>query len=52
MGNVLWQDELRATRESSLNVPIGTTRRFTSVSIDLAAVKRLKCANTGARYWD
>jgi WS/DGAT/MGAT family acyltransferase len=47
MGNVLWQDELRATRESSLNVPIGTTRRFTSVSIDLAAVKQIKQALGG-----
>jgi diacylglycerol O-acyltransferase len=47
MGNVLWQDELRTTRESSLNVPIGTTRRFTSVSIDLAAVKQIKQALGG-----
>jgi len=47
VGNVLWQDELRAKRESSLNVPIGTTRRFTSVSIDLAAVKQIKQALGG-----
>jgi WS/DGAT/MGAT family acyltransferase len=45
MGNVLWQ--VRATRESSLNVPIGTTRRFTSVSIDLAAVTQIRQALGG-----
>jgi len=47
VGNVLWHDELRATRKSSLNVPIGTTRRFTSVSIELAAVKQIKQALGG-----
>lgn len=45
MGNVLWQ--VRATRKSSLNVPIGSTRRFTSVSIELAPVKQIKQALGG-----
>lgn len=47
MGSVIWQDEVHATRRSSLNVPIGTTRRFASVSVDLAAAKTIKRALGG-----
>ena len=42
MSEVLWQDEVIASRQSSLNVPIGTSRRFTSVPFALAEVKEIK----------
>jgi diacylglycerol O-acyltransferase / wax synthase len=42
MGEVLWQDEIMAARSSTLNVPIGTTRRFTSVAFELDKVKEIK----------
>ena len=42
MSEVLWEDEVTGARQSTLNVPIGTTRRFTSVAFDLAEVKEIK----------
>ena len=42
MSEVLWQDEVIPSRQSSLNVPIGTSRRFTSVPFALAEVKEIK----------
>ena len=42
MGQMVWRDEVNAARPSSLNVPIGTTRRFTSVSLPLDDVKTVK----------
>jgi diacylglycerol O-acyltransferase / wax synthase len=42
MSEMVWNDEINAARPSSLNVPIGTTRRFTSVPFDLAEVKEIK----------
>ena len=39
MGEVLWQDEVQASRSSTLNTPIGTTRRFASVPLELSQVK-------------
>jgi diacylglycerol O-acyltransferase / wax synthase len=42
MGEMVWQDEVMAARHSSLNVPIGTTRRFASVVFDLAEIKEIK----------
>ncbi len=47
MGEVLWQDEILAARGSSLNVPIGSTRRFASVPLELAEVKAIKRALGG-----
>jgi diacylglycerol O-acyltransferase len=47
MGEVLWHDELNAARDSTLNVPIGATRRFTSVRFELADIKALKRALGG-----
>jgi diacylglycerol O-acyltransferase / wax synthase len=47
LGEVVWQDEIRAARHSSLNVPIGTTRRYRSVTLDLADAKRIKQALGG-----
>jgi diacylglycerol O-acyltransferase / wax synthase len=42
MSEVLWQDEIMAARDSTLNVPISTTRRFVSVAFELAEVKEVK----------
>jgi len=42
MGEVLWKDEILAARPSSLNVPIGTTRRFGAVALPLDEVKQVK----------
>lgn len=42
MGEMVWQDEILAARDSSLNVPIGATRRFVSVPFDLDEVKAVK----------
>jgi diacylglycerol O-acyltransferase / wax synthase len=42
MGELLWKDEVMGARSSSLNVPIGTTRRFSSVVFDLDEVKAVK----------
>jgi diacylglycerol O-acyltransferase len=42
MSEMVWNDEINAARPSSLNVPIGTMRRFDSVSFDLADVKEIK----------
>jgi Wax ester synthase-like Acyl-CoA acyltransferase domain len=47
MSEVLWQDEVIASRQTSLNVPIGTSRRFTSVPFVLAEVKDIKRALGG-----
>ncbi|HSP37088.1 MAG TPA: wax ester/triacylglycerol synthase family O-acyltransferase [Frankiaceae bacterium] len=47
MSEVVWRDEVRAARHSTLNVPIGATRRFTSVTFDLAEAKRIKQALGG-----
>jgi diacylglycerol O-acyltransferase / wax synthase len=42
MGEVLWKDEVLGARRSSMNVPIGSTRRFVSVPFDLSEVKQVK----------
>ena len=42
MSEMVWQDEIMAARHSSLNVPIGTTRRFASVVFELAQIKEVK----------
>jgi diacylglycerol O-acyltransferase / wax synthase len=47
MSEVLWQDEVLAARATTLNRPIGTTRRFASVAFDLAEVKVVKRALGG-----
>ena len=47
MSEVLWRDEIMAARHSTLNVPIGTTRRFASVALKLAEVKEVKRALGG-----
>lgn len=47
MGEVIWQDEVLAARHSTLNVPIGTSRRFASVSLELVGVKQIKRALGG-----
>jgi len=47
MGEVIWQDEIVPARHSSLNVPIGTTRRFASVPVELTGAKKIKRALGG-----
>jgi diacylglycerol O-acyltransferase len=47
MSEMIWQDEIMAARPSTLNVPIGTARRFASVGFELAQVKEVKCALGG-----
>jgi diacylglycerol O-acyltransferase len=47
MGEMIWQDEILAARPSTLNVPIGTARRFASVALDLVQVKEVKAALGG-----
>jgi diacylglycerol O-acyltransferase / wax synthase len=47
MGEMVWRDEVNAARPSTLNVPIGTTRRFSSVRFDLDEVKAVKRALGG-----
>jgi diacylglycerol O-acyltransferase / wax synthase len=47
MGEVLFEDEILAARPSTLNVPIGTTRRFASVPLELELVKQVKRALGG-----
>ena len=42
MGEVLWEDEIQGARSSTLNVPIGATRRFASVPLKLDEVKEIK----------
>ena len=42
MGEVLWKDEVRGARPSTMNVPIGSTRRFVSVPFELSEVKQVK----------
>ncbi len=42
MGEILWKDEVHGSRDSSLNVRIGTTRRFATVVLDLDEVKAVK----------
>ena len=42
MGEFLWEDEIQSARGSSINVPIGATRRFQSVRIALEGVKEIK----------
>jgi diacylglycerol O-acyltransferase / wax synthase len=44
---VLWHDEVHPAPETSLNVPIGATRRFRSVTFDLEEVKAVKRALGG-----
>ena len=39
---VLWKDEVNAAPASSINVPIGQTRRFAAVTFDLDEVKAVK----------
>jgi diacylglycerol O-acyltransferase len=47
MGEMIWQDEVMAARSSTLNVPIGTARRFASVVFELDQVKEVKRALGG-----
>jgi diacylglycerol O-acyltransferase len=47
MSELVWKDEILAARPSTLNVPIGTTRRFGSVPLDVAGVKQIKQALGG-----
>jgi diacylglycerol O-acyltransferase len=47
MSEVIWEDEIQAARPSTLNVPIGTTRRFASVALDLDDAKTIKGALGG-----
>ncbi len=42
MGEVLWKDEVLSARPSTMNVPIGSTRRFASVPFELSEVKQVK----------
>jgi diacylglycerol O-acyltransferase / wax synthase len=42
MGEVLWKDEMLGARPSTMNVPIGSTRRFVSVTCELSDVKQVK----------
>lgn len=42
MGEMIWRDELNAARPSTLNVPIGASRRFTSVHFALSDFKTIK----------
>jgi diacylglycerol O-acyltransferase / wax synthase len=42
MGEMVWQGEIMAARRSTLNVPIGTTRRFASVVFELAQIREVK----------
>lgn len=42
MGEVLWKDEVLGARPSTINVPIGSTRRFASVPFELSEVKQVK----------
>jgi diacylglycerol O-acyltransferase / wax synthase len=42
MGEVLWKDELLGARPSTMNVPIGSTRRFVTVPFELSEVKQVK----------
>jgi WS/DGAT/MGAT family acyltransferase len=42
MGEVLWKDEVLGARSSTMNVPIGATRRFVSVPLELSEVKEVK----------
>jgi WS/DGAT/MGAT family acyltransferase len=42
MGKVLWKDEVLGARPSTMNVPIGSTRRFVSVPFKLSEVKEVK----------
>jgi diacylglycerol O-acyltransferase / wax synthase len=47
MGEFLWEDEIQAARGSSLNVPIGATRRFRSVGFELDRIKEIKAGLGG-----
>ena len=47
MGEVFWKDEVLGARPSTMNVPIGSTRRFVSVPFDLSEVKQVKQALGG-----
>ncbi len=47
MGEFLWQDEIQAARSSSINVPIGATRRFEAVPFELERVKEIKAGLGG-----
>lgn len=42
MSEVLWKDEVLGARSSTINVPIGSSRRFVSVPFGLSEVKRVK----------
>ena len=42
MGEILWKDEVLGARPSTINVPIGSTRRFVSVPFELSEVKQVK----------
>jgi diacylglycerol O-acyltransferase len=47
MGEFLWEDEIQSARGSSLNVPIGATRRFVSVPFELERIKEIKAGLGG-----
>ena len=47
MGEFLWEDEIQSARGSSINVPIGATRRFQSVALELERVKEIKAGLGG-----
>jgi diacylglycerol O-acyltransferase / wax synthase len=42
MGEVVWKDEVLGARPSTMNVPIGSTRRFVSVPFELSQVKQVR----------
>jgi diacylglycerol O-acyltransferase / wax synthase len=42
MGEMLWEDEVIPAPHSTLNVPIGATRRFASVPLELPQAKEIK----------
>ena len=47
MGEFLWEDEIQSARCSSINVPIGATRRFQSVPLELERIKEIKAGLGG-----
>ncbi len=47
MGEFLWEDEIQSARCSSINVPIGATRRFQAVPLELERIKEIKAGLGG-----
>ncbi len=47
MGEFLWEDEIQSARRSSINVPIGATRRFHAVPLELERIKEIKAGLGG-----